>query len=488
MLESSRNQRNSAGVWDNERAEKTDFCAGVNDPMKLILPLLLLGSILIRPAFADVRVVAPTGAPYTEIQAAVDAANDGDVILVRAGTYASFVVRNQSLVIAADTTGVVQVQGAIRVSGVGATRTLLLSGLKATGALSGSSSTKHGLIARNCDGPLRVVGCELFARSLGGSPGLCNDGQGAWVENCADVVFVGCDLRGSSATTGVVSQDMADGGHGAYASASNLALYESSLRGGKAEWIDGYVMGCDPLPNGGSLVNGYGWGEAGQGLRAEGCFVFGSHATIIGGGGRESLCVTGVGCFSCATPGGAALVNDNGTGNALLLDTALTPGVGGISTPLCSAGIVGFACAHCCPSHVSCTAPSGPPLIGLSTTLAGASRGLTSSRAAREGQLVTLTYRGQPGDRVELLTNDRTTFHVDFATRGVRVVKRARPEPIRIVGTIGAGGTLTETWTIPDLGAGVQARSLYMQALMTDTSGQATLSSPVAIVLLDASY
>ncbi len=450
---------------------------------------LLLVSSLAVPAFADVRVVAPSGTPYTEIQAAVDVANDGDVILVRAGTYASFAVRNQSLVIAADTTGVVQVQGAIRVSGVGATRTLLLSGLKATGALSGSPSTKHGLIARNCDGPLRIVGCELVGRPIGSPAGVCQDGQGAWIESCSDVVFIGCELRGSSATTGLWTDDMADGGHGVYASASNLALYESAARGGKAEWFF-YAQGCDPLPSGGSLVYG-GWGEPGQGLRAEGCFLFSSHATFIGGGGRESFCwpAPGPGCLSCAQQGGVGLMNDQGAGNAFVLDTTLGPGVSGLSTPACYSGIVGYSCAYCCGGvSTPCTPPPGPALQGQVTTLAGASRALTAARAAREGQTVTLTYRGQPGDRVELLTNDRTTFQFDPATRGVRIVKRARPEPIRLVGMIDAGGSLTETWTIPDLGPGVEARTLYMQASMTAASGQATLSSPVAIVLLDAAY
>lgn len=444
-----------------------------------------LGAVLAAAplAAADVLVVAPSGAPYTEIQAAVDAASDGDVVLVRAGTYASFAVRNQELVVAADSAGVVHVTGAIRVSGVGATRTVLLSGLRATGALSGVTSTNHGLIARNCAGALRVFGCELTGRPGGSFVDIfCQEGQGAWIENCDDVVLADCDLRGTTVPIGF--GDSSEGGHGLFAHTSTLAVYESTARGGEAGLIDN-PNACDPLPS----YTGYGWGFAGEGSRAESCFFFASRATIVGARGRDSWCDNG--CISCPRPGANALVHDNGAMNGILLECTLTPGIGGTSYPSCTHGITANPCGpSCCPQAPTqpCTRPSGEATVGATTTLPGFARRLAAPRVAREGELVSVSFHGRPCDSVQLLSSGRTQFQYLPALRGVRIVRRERPEPIALIGTIGPSGMLVQNWLVPDLGPGVRSRVVHVQALMSDSAGVTTLSSPVAIVLLDASY
>src|SRR5262249_13267271 len=104
-----------------------------------------------------------------------------------------------------------------------------------------------------------------------------------------------------------------------------------------------------------------------------------------------------------------------------------------------------------------------------------------------QGQ-VTLTFSGQPGDRVELLHSERTGFVFQPGLRGVQLVRRSRPQLVGQVGTIGSSGTLTQTFTVSELGAGVQSRLSWFQAVMTDASGQTTLSSPAAIVLLDSAF
>lgn len=467
--------------------------------------LLLAAPLLLAPLVrADVRVVAPTGAPYAEIQAAVDAASDGDVVLVKSGTYASFVIRNLSVAIVADAGAVVDVEGSIRVSGVAATRTVVLAGLRATGTISGSDSTRHGLFARNCAGSLRLYGCTLTGVPLNTGIVLppsshypsplpaCYEGQGAYLEGCVDVALAGCALSGSSApaTSGYFGHGtrpwagIVDGGHGLYAVGSQVAVYDSTLQGGRSGLGPAWGSGaCDPLP---SDPLGY-LGSAGEGLRASSSFVFASSATLLGAAGWDMSCLDQ--CF-CERPsaGGNALVVDAPTGPAFELACVLLPGAGGAGSgpfpPACTCGIGG----NFCPANVP-AAPAGLASAGPVSTWSGFGRRVVLPTVARESAPFTVTFDGEPGDSVVLRMTERTRFRFDVGARGVELVRRARaPEVMLQVGTLGPTGTRTETWSSPDLGAGVEARLLHLQAIFTDASGQRTLSSPAAIVLLDASF
>lgn len=470
--------------------------------LRALLALAVLATAS-RSALADVLVVAPTGAPYAEIQAAVDAANDGDVVLVKSGTYASFVVRNQELTIVADAGAVVNVDGAIRVSGVSATRSVLLSGLRATGTVSTNAQSRHGLFARNCVGPLRVVGCTLTG--VPSNTGIvfvgpnqnypvplpaCYEGQGAYVEACADVAFVGCTLRGSDAppTTGYGGfgtrphAGAVDGGHGLYGEASQVASYDGVLRGGRAGL---WSSSCEPPPSAPPLAGlGYAYiGAAGEGCRTSGSFVFGSNCTFTGAVGWTSTCLAQ--CY-CVPPsdGGNALVHGTAPLAAQLLACALTPGAGGIpNTGPCPCGIGGNFCSSSYPAGLPGVASVGPVNV-----LTGSARRLTATPVARETQTVTLTFTGVPGDRVELLRGDRPGFQYLAAARGVVLVQRTRPQLVQQLGTIGASGVLTQTFPVAELGAGVQSRLVWMQAAMIDGANQTTLSSPAAIVMLDSAF
>jgi hypothetical protein len=464
--------------------------------------LRLLGfTLLAAPSLASVLVVAPSGAPFTEIQAAVDASSDGDVVLVRSGTYASFVIRNQELAVVADVGAVVQVAGAIRVSGVGPTRSVLLSGLKATGNAT-TDATKHGLFARNCFGALRVVGCELtgIPLPLGVTFTLpptdhyqfvlppCYGGQGAQIEGCLDVAFVGCTLRGSDAppTNGYggygtrPNGGRTDGGHGLYAIHSQIALAEGALIGGRPG-----VFGsgdCEPAPY--ADPNGY-VGAAGEGCRTRLSYLFASRCTFVGAPGWGSVCLDQ--CF-CEPPsdGANALVVEFPPTSAQTLECSLSPGAGGVPNGgPCPCGIGGNFCVPSAPPGTA-----GSPSIGPINALAANARRLTTTSLVREGQTVTMVFTGRPGDRVELLASSRSAFHVLPGIFGVRLVGFSRGTPMLVqqVGTIGASGTLAQTWTVGDLAAGETSRITYFQAMHEDTSGQVTLSCLAPVVILDQAY
>jgi hypothetical protein len=77
------------------------------------LTALLLG--LLGLARADVLTVGPT-AVFAEVQTAVDAAADGDTILVARGNYASFSIVDKAVTVVADTGADVFVDGPLAVA------------------------------------------------------------------------------------------------------------------------------------------------------------------------------------------------------------------------------------------------------------------------------------------------------------------------------------------------------------------------------------
>ena len=110
------------------RARKMTARAHPDPPMTVFSPLHLsqrrvlvalasfLGCVLATPARADVLVVdAAGGGQYTDIQSAVLAAQDGDVVLVRTGVYGPFDVRAKALDIVAYEGADVRVVGTTRV-------------------------------------------------------------------------------------------------------------------------------------------------------------------------------------------------------------------------------------------------------------------------------------------------------------------------------------------------------------------------------------
>lgn len=149
--------------------------------------------------------------------------------------------------------------------------------------------------------------------------------------------------------------------------------------------------------------------------------------------------------------------------------------------------LAGLALPLAARADVRVVGPS-PASVGAVNVVAGSARRLTASNVAREGQTVTLTFLGQPGDRVELISSARPGFQYLTSARGVVLVQRTRSQPVMKVGTLGASGTLTTTFSVGELGSGVESRTTWFQAAMIDGAGQTTLSSPACVVLLDAAF
>lgn len=382
-------------------------------------------------ARADVRVVSATGgAPYTSIQAAVNAANDGDVILVRPGSYSAFVVTNKALDIVADP--LASVTGGTLVQSLTATRSVTLSGF-----VFASTNFVPALRLLNNTGAVRMQGCDASGptNSLpnGGAPGLD-------VANSLDVAVVRGYLGGSNGPT-----NGGDGRPALTCTSSRIALYDVEARAGSGgnDYPD--------YPGDPYVYAGYG-GNAVDAL--SNLFSFAAGSQLFGGNG-------GIGY------GGA------------------TQGVGGvaISYQLTAGHLLG-----------NLLVSGLPPPLGWTPAndLAGSARHVSGVRPLREGQPLQLHFTGLPGEEVLLHTGDREQFQYAGALRGVRLVRTKLPgqppNPVLQVGTIGASGILTWTTTVPDLGSGVESKRVLIQPSFRDPSGGEILGPAETLVLLDAAF
>src|SRR5262245_16335265 len=111
-----------------------------------LLSLLLASSAAAQSVF----VVAPAPGPgvyATDIQPAIDAAANGDVVLVKPGAYSTFTITGKGVSVIADTGANVVVNGLVFVSNVGASQFALIQGLTTFG-----DTASPAFILLNCPG------------------------------------------------------------------------------------------------------------------------------------------------------------------------------------------------------------------------------------------------------------------------------------------------------------------------------------------------
>ena len=240
-------------------------------PLGLRVASVLIGTPTF--ALADVLTVGPSGADFTQIKAAVQAASDGDAIHVSPGIYEGFRVDDKALRIVNTGTGTVSVTGVIRIHDLSPGKTLVLSGIDAAAA------GAEGLIVFQCQGSVRVQGGEFE-----GGPGF--DGtayrpgfDGARVVESNDVVLVRCILEGGEGVWGCWDCFIptTGGGAGLRVEDSCVALLSSTAQGGR----------------GGSADEDDEGGDGGDGVSAEDSrlFVAGNvlRGSFGGAGGAASM-------------------------------------------------------------------------------------------------------------------------------------------------------------------------------------------------------
>ncbi|MFN0243780.1 MAG: hypothetical protein ACKVWV_12895 [Planctomycetota bacterium] len=418
--------------------------------------LTIAGASLASPVLAGVIVVdVAGGGSFTQIQPAVDAAANGDTLLVKNGNYAGFVIDDKALNVVRDAGTTGAITNTITVRNLAVDKDVLLQNLVVT-APSVEDAITHGLVCTNNAGSVRVQDSTL----TGGNADFdgCGDfqfpGAGASVQSSTDVVMIRCTLTGglgwgfANCNCGFARQ----GGAGLQSSASLVALYDCALLGGRG----GPGMECGGKGGTGALVSGS-------------LGVYAADSSFTGGMGGmfglpDATCPSWSGGY-----GGSGLVVQS-PAVAQSLDNTFAAG-----TQIGSSQIF-------CPQD---DWSQGVPTQGSLFQFIGAGRSIEFPSPVREGQALHVTIRGVAGDRVRLRLSSDTSFQTIPSLRGV--LNTPHLDQGLIVGALPASGTLVVSVPNPMLPSGTLAQQKYLQASVVTPAG-GYIGSMGTLVVLDAGF
>jgi predicted outer membrane repeat protein len=406
----------------------------------LVLPALAGVFLCASDARAGkVQIVDHPGSGFATIQAAVDAAVDGDVLLVGSGSYDGFTISGKSLWVIEAPGSTVKILRTVTIENLASTQAVLLSGLDID-----TYPHNYGpaVVLDQNQGHVRLQDTRLEGsvtyQGEDGAPGLQATAS-------QKVILVGCTVLGGDGPDGY-GETRGPGGNGINAVDTAIALYDCNVVGGEGG-EEGWPKGGD----GGDGCNVVGWG-----IFASGCTIWGGH----GGGGDGILIAPG-------GDGGDGL--DVTAAQARLLDNSLLGGAGGQGS----------------------NAPNGTPGLPIRSNgalvdlLAGTRRKLTGPVLAGDTARAVLTLTGLPGDLAYLLTWNAPGYGFLKPLSGVW----ALPSPLLIgfvpLGPVPASGTLNAAFQPPNIGGVSPVRALYLQAYCVEPGGKAILTSPRHLALLD---
>lgn len=432
------------------------------------------------PATAGVRVVSSAGgAPYTTIQGAVNAAVDGDVVLVRnVGAYAGFTVTNKALAIVGDSaTSTVRVNGAVSVTNVGATRAVVLANLEIQGPTNGTSGpTTTALRVESVSGSVRLQRCTI----LGGDGTYGDDsfgygyttrgGFGMRIENCAgDVALELCTLRGGSGQFtdtfyhGVAYANGSPGSDALYVADARVATYDCALTGGA----------------GGNSYDDVNAGDGAAGLRLVRVAPSASPRLMAANtsfsGGRGGDVNFGVGHDHLGNGGHGLWIGPGTLG--WVLDSTFAGGAPGDWLGGAPFGVPGTPIRN----------------DGSETSLPVTAIAMRAPFLLRaQTQSFQLRFFGSPGDQVFLFESDAPSYIERADWRGVRLARQPGPslqtKPPTPIATIPASGEIAVPMPPLSLPPGELETTRYIQAYRIALDGTLTLGSFAAITVVDPSF
>jgi len=425
---------------------------------------LIVAVALGAAARAEVLTVGPLGSDFNAIDAAVAAAADGDIVLVRTGAYAQFVIDDKSVTVVAESPGAVLVTGQVRVQNLAKHRRVALIDLSVTG------NGENALLLWGNAGSVRVRGGTWRGTDLGSPYGFRNSAIEA--VDCQDVAVRDCVLvggRGADSTLAGGLQPPGAGGDALEATNTRLALHRCTLTGG----------------DGGSDVveEGYDGGHAGDGLQLAGGFVFACDSTFQGGDGGAGGEEDGIPPFwNEAGRGG------NGGHGLRLVGTSL-PVQAELLAVTANGGLGG-------PGGLGYWGPNGQPgadgqpvaLFGSATanTLPYTARNLSAPGLWHATSSITLQVRGDPGELVFLATSPSSGFAWLPDRKGVSLL--GGPPVLRYLGQLDPQGKLDRTFVPGEPPGGAEGGTFELQALVVSPLTGVHLTGSLTTARVASSY
>jgi len=378
-------------------------------------------------------------ADFADLPAAVSAAGEGDLLLVRDGLYSELAINGKSLTIQADAghrpeVSELQVgngsgQSVVQVGGLAAGQEVYLRGLDIGGTYFQSFSRTPFITLTNNAGEVWIEDCELVMD-------LAQSGfTGIRATNCAAVHVARCVLTAAQASPPTY-------GDGIDASGSHLTVWDSSIHAGP-----GFFGLGAPAPGG-------------RGIHVLGGSLFLSGCEVVGGDGGDNATA------DFGASGGDGLLVEGG---ALVRsrDTTFTGGAGG-------QGTVG-------------TAPAGLPtnvVAGTLVPIGGPAKSFDVGSPARVGvDPVVTTYAGQPGDVVVLMWSHGQMAPFWFAFEHGSFAIALNGLEAKVAGVIGPSGFLVNP--IPPVAAiGGDVANLPCQAVFFQPGSGWYMSGPSLLTLV----
>lgn len=392
-----------------------------------MLARIALALVPLGPALAaqiPVHVVAPAPGPgvdFTTLQSAIDASADGDIVLVRSGSYDELSLQARAVHVVADAGAVVHITQTIEIVATTAASSCSLRGLEIT-------PQADILDIRSCAGSVWIEDCRITTAT--------------WVESSASVGVARC-----------VGAPPSNSNHSALtlpnATQSHVWSFESDWEGG-----DGFMNAFPFLVNGRSGAN-----CVGSELYVSGGLLRGGDGAWTGFGGA---------CTQGFAGQGAYIAND---GSLIHIGVTFEGGAPSVACGLPPGG--------------------GEPLAvsnATATALAGTPRALVASSPVREGQVAQIDAQGAPGEYALVAYAPEFQLGV-YASEWRAPLLVATPQRLVALGVLPASGHARQSFTIAELGAGVEGARIVAQGAFVDPVAMTVqLGSASELVALDASF